>query len=293
MAAGALAMTVAVPLVAPVRLAGGGIRADARAVRVVWRRELLRFLRNRLRLVTSFVQPILFLLVLGTGLSSLVPSSGGVNFKTFMFPGILAMTVLFTALFSAISIVWDREFGFLREMLVAPVRRGAIVVGKCAGGATTAVIQGAVMLLLAGLVGVPYAPMLFLTLLGEMVLVAFALTALGVLFASRMSQIESFQAVMQFLVMPMFFLSGAIFPPSGLPQWLAVLTKLDPLAYAVDPMRRAVFAHVRASVSLQQRLNAGISWDGWRVPIALELGLVAAGAILALTLAVWQFNRAE
>jgi ABC-2 type transport system permease protein len=210
-----------------------------------------------------------------------------------MFPGILAMTVLFTALFSAISIVWDREFGFLREMLVAPVRRGAIVVGKCFGGATTAVIQGALMLLLAGLVDVPYSPTLFATLFGEMILIAFALTALGVLFASRMSQIESFQAVIQFLVMPMFFLSGAIFPPSGLPQWLAILTKLDPLSYAVDPMRRAVFAHVHASVALQQRLNAGVSWDGWRLPIALELGLVAGGAVVVLVLAVWQFDKAE
>jgi ABC-2 type transport system permease protein len=281
------------PALAPSQGTVGGLAADARAVRVVWRRELLRFLRNRLRLVTSFVQPVLFLLVLGTGLSSLVASSGGVNFKTFMFPGILAMTVLFTALFSAISIVWDREFGFLREMLVAPVRRGAIVVGKCAGGATTAVIQGALMLLLAGLVGVPYSPTLFATLLGEMILVAFALTALGVLVASRMSQIESFQAVIQFLVMPMFFLSGAIFPPSGLPQWLAILTKLDPLSYAVDPMRRAVFAHVRASFALQQRMNAGVSWDGWRLPIALELGLVAGGAIVVLVLAVWQFNKVE
>jgi len=281
------------PALGPTTHGVAGFRPDVRAARVVWRRELLRFLRNRLRLVTSFVQPVLFLLVLGTGMASLVASSGGVNFKTFMFPGILAMTVLFTALFSAISIVWDREFGFLREMLVAPVRRGAIVVGKCAGGTTTAAIQGAVMLLLAGLVGVPYAPGLFATLLGEMVLLAVALTAFGVLIASRITQIESFQAVMQFLVMPMFFLSGAIFPPSGLPTWLAVLTRLDPLAYAVDPMRRAVFTHVHATVMLQQRLNGGISWDGWRLPVALELGLVAAGALVALALAVWQFNKVE
>jgi len=281
------------PAILPARAGAGGLGADVRAVRVVWNRELLRFLRNRLRLVTSFVQPVLFLLVLGTGMSSLVASSGGVNFKTFMFPGILAMTVLFTALFSAISIVWDREFGFLREMLVAPVRRGAIVVGKCAGGTTTAAIQGAVMLLLAGLVGVPYSPTLFATLLGEMILVAVALTAFGVLIASRMSQIESFQAVIQFLVMPMFFLSGAIFPPTGLPQWLEVLTKLDPLTYAVDPMRRAVFAHVHASAALAQRLNGGVTWDGWRLPIPLELGLVAVGALVVLALAVWQFNKVE
>jgi len=286
-------MTTGVPAVAPARLAGGDLGSDLRAVKVVWRRELLRFFRNRLRLLTSFVQPILFLLVIGTGFGALAPSSGSVNFKTFMFPGILAMTILFTALFSAISIVWDREFGFLREMLVAPVRRGAIVVGKCAGGATTAVIQGSLMLLLAGLVGVPYSPVLLLTLLGEMIIVAIALTALGVLLASRMSEIQSFQAVMQFVVMPMFFLSGAIFPPNNLPRWLSVLTRLDPLTYGVDPMRRAVFTHVSATPALQERLNAGITWGGWRLPIALELGIVVAVAVVSLALAVWQFSKAE
>jgi ABC-2 type transport system permease protein len=286
-------VTVSAPAVAPARLAGGDLGSDLRAVRVVWRRELLRYFRNRLRLLTSFVQPILFLLVIGTGFGALAPSSGSVNFKTFMFPGILAMTVLFTALFSAISIVWDREFGFLREMLVAPVRRGAIVVGKCAGGATTAVIQGALMLLLAGLVGVPYSPVLLLTLLGEMIVVAVSLTALGVLLASRMREIQSFQAVMQFIVMPMFFLSGAIFPPSGLPQWLSVLTRLDPLSYAVDPMRRAVFEHVSATPALQARLNGGITWAGWHLPIVVELGIVVAVAVVTLVLAMWQFSKAE
>jgi ABC-2 type transport system permease protein len=285
--------SVTVPVIAPARLAGGDLGADLRAVKVVWNRELLRFFRNRLRLVTSFVQPILFLVVIGTGFGALAPSSGNVNFKTFMFPGILAMTVLFTALFSAISIVWDREFGFLREMLVAPVHRGAILIGKCAGGATTAVIQGALMLLLAGLVGVPYSPGLLLTLLGEMIIIAIALTALGVLLASRMKEIQSFQAVMQFVVMPMFFLSGAIFPPSGLPEWLSVLTRLDPLSYAVDPMRRAVFTYVSASPAIEQRLNAGLTWGGWELPIAFELAIVVAVAVVSLALAVWQFGKVE
>jgi len=286
-------VTTAAAPVARMRVTGGGLASDIRAARVVWRRELLRFFRNRLRLVASLAQPVLFLFVLGTGLASLIPSSSGVNFRTFMFPGILAMTVLFTALFSAISIVWDREFGFLREMLVAPVRRGAIVVGKSAGGASTAVIQGAVMLVFAGVVGVPYSPRLLLVLLGEMALLAFALTAFGVLLASRMTQIESFQAVMQFLVMPMFFLSGAMFPAAGLPAWLAVLTRLDPLAYAVDPMRRAIFANVSAPAQLSQRLNPGMTWFSWHLPIALELGLVAVGAVGALLLAIWQFSKTE
>ena len=268
-------------------------RSDARAVRVVWRRELLRFFRNRLRMVASFAQPVLFLFVLGGGLASLIPRSGNVDFRTFMFPGVLMMTVLFTALFSAISIVWDREFGFLREMLVAPVKRGAIVVGKCVGGATIATFQGTLMLLLAGIVHVPYSPTLFAVLLAEMLLCAFALTCLGVLLASRMRQIESFQAVASFIVLPLFFLSGAIFPPTSLPGWLSVLTRIDPVSYAVDPMRRAVFAHVNAGPALEQRFNAGMHWDGWQLPVALELGLIALVAVSALLLAIWQFNRTE
>jgi ABC-2 type transport system permease protein len=286
-------LTASAPSVAPSRLAGGDLAADLRAIEVVWKRELLRFFRNRLRLVTSFVQPILFLFVIGTGFGSLVPSAGGVDFRTFMFPGVLAMTVLFAALFSAISIVWDREFGFLREMLVAPVRRGAIVVGKCAGGATTAVIQGAIMLAFAGLVGVPYTPGLLAILFAEMLLVAITMTAIGVLMASRMSEIQSFQAVMQFFMMPMFFLSGAIFPPSGLPTWLSVLTRIDPLSYAVDPMRRAVFSYVTAPPSLEHRLNAGLTWGGYELPIALELVIVAAFALVSLAVAIWQFSKAE
>src|SRR5262249_35014329 len=147
-----------------------GLRSDLRATGIVWRRELIRFQRDRLRAVTSLIQPLLFLLVLGTGLSSLAKGSmpPGVNFKTFIFPGVVAMSVLFTAIFSAASIVWDREFGFLREMLVAPVSRAAIVIGKCLGGATIASFQGVIMLALAGLAGVPYNPVLLLSLVGEL-----------------------------------------------------------------------------------------------------------------------------
>ena len=146
-------------------------------------------------MVTALVQPLLFLFVLGTGLSTCCRRARRVNYRTFMFPGVIAMTVLFTSLFSALSIVWDREFGFLREMLVAPVRRGAIVLGKCAGGATVATLQGVVILALAGTVHVPYDPVLLITLVAYMVVTAAALTALGLLLASRMQQIESFMAV--------------------------------------------------------------------------------------------------
>src|SRR5438105_8242181 len=150
------------------------LRHDLRAVSIVWRRELIRFRSDRLRAVTALVQPVLFLFVLGTGLSSLASRGmpAGVDFRTFIYPGVLAMSVLFTAIFSAASIVWDREFGLLRELLVAPVSRASIVIGKCLGGATIATLQGIVMLALAGLAGVPYDPVLMLILVCEMLLLA-------------------------------------------------------------------------------------------------------------------------
>ena len=282
---------------AAVRVAGGRLKDDVRAVRVVWKRELIRFSRNRLRIITSLVQPVLFLFVLGTGLSSLVgkgiQTTGHVDFRTFMFPGVVAMTVLFTSIFSAVSIVWDREFGFLREMLVAPVRRGALVAGKCAGGATVATLQALIMLALAGLVGVPYSPALLITLAAEMLLAAVTITALGTALASRIAQVESFQVVMQFVVLPLFFLSGALFPLSGLPSWLGALTKIDPLTYIVDPMRRAVFAHIRTSPAIAARFGASVTWGSWHVPIALELGMVACFAVLMLALAIVSFSKTD
>ncbi len=282
---------------APVRVAGGRLRDDVRAATIVWRRELIRFFRNRLRIFTSLAQPILFLFVLGTGLSSMVSASfakgHSIDFRTFMFPGVVGMTVLFTAIFSAVSIVWDREFGFLREMLVAPVRRGALVAGKCLGGATVATLQAFIMLALAGLVHVPYSPVLMLTLVGETALTAFLLTAVGIVMAARISQVESFQVVMQFVVLPMFFLSGALFPLQGLPTWLASLTKIDPVSYAVDPMRRAVFEHVSAPAVLAHRFAAPMTWNGWVLPVGLELGLVAALGLVMLAFAVVQFSRQD
>lgn len=285
------------PAPASVRIAAGGWRADLRGGLVVWRRELIRFSRNRLRILTSLAQPVLFLFILGTGLSSLVsrgiPSDGGASFKTFMFPGIVAMTVLFTATFSAVSIVWDREFGFLREMLVAPVRRSAVIAGKCAGGATVATLQALIMLALAGAVGVPYSPVLIFTLIGEMLLAATTITALGVALASRIAQVESFQVVIQFVVLPLFFLSGALFPLHALPTWLAALTRIDPLTYMVDPMRRAVFAHVRTSPQIARLFGATVTWGSFHVPIGLELGLVAAFGAVMLAVAVRNFSKVD
>jgi ABC-2 type transport system permease protein len=280
--------------IAPVHLPGGTLGDDWRAVRVVWKRELIRFARNRLRIATSLAQPILFLFVLGSGLSHLISAGTGFDYRTFMFPGVLAMTVLFTAIFSAVSVVWDREFGFLREMLVAPARRGAIMLGKAAGGATVATLQAVIMLILAGLVHVPYSPLLIGTLLLEMTITAFMLTAFGLMLASRIQQVESFQVVIQFFVLPTFFLPGAVFPLSGLPAWLEALTKIDPLSYAVDPLRRAVFAHVNGlSAAVRRTLNPGMTWDGWRLPTVLELGVVIALGAAMLSLAIVRFSKTD
>lgn len=269
-------------------------RDEVRGVRVVWQRELVRFFRDRLRILTSLAQPVLFLFILGTGLSPVVQtSSQGFDFRTFLFPGVIAMSVLFTSIFSAISIVWDREFGFLREMLVAPVSRGSVVVGKCLGGATVATFQGAIILTLAGLVDVPYSPVLLLTLVAEMAITAFTLTAFGIVLAARMQQVQSFQVVVQFVVLPVFFLSGAVFPLTALPGWLLVLTRIDPLSYAVDAMRRAVFAHEAAPAGAAQTLGQGMTLGGWLVPVGVEVGFVALLGLAFLYIAVAEFSRVE
>jgi ABC-2 type transport system permease protein len=272
-----------------------GLRQDLRAIGIVWRRELIRFRSDRLRAFSSLVQPVLFLLVLGTGLSSLARRGlpAGIDFKTYIYPGVLAMSVLFTSLFSAASIVWDREFGFLREMLVAPVSRSAIVIGKCLGGATVATLQGMVILALAGLAHVPYDAVLFLTLIGELLLLSFTLTAFGVMMAARIKQIQAFMALTQMLVMPLFFLSGALYPLNGLPGWLTVLTRLDPLTYIVDPMRHAVFSHLPIPPEMAAALSPSVTWFGWPVPIGLSLSIVALMGAGMLGVAIMEFRRPE
>jgi ABC-2 type transport system permease protein len=271
------------------------LRHDLRAVSIVWRRELIRFRSDRLRAITALVQPVLFLFVLGNGLGRLASRGlpSGVDFETYIYPGVLAMSVLFTAIFSAASIVWDREFGFLREMLVAPVRRWSIVVGKCLGGATVATFQGIIFLALAGVAHVPYDPVLLLTLVGELLLLSFTLTAFGVMTAARIKQIQAFMAVTQMSVMPLFFLSGALYPLNGLPAWLTVLTRIDPLTYIVAPMRAAVFGHLSVSPLAVHALSPGITWFGWVVPLGLSLAMVAVMGAAMLGIAIAQFRKTE
>src|ERR1700733_12075781 len=268
--------------------------SELRAIKIVWRRELIRFRADKLRMVTSLVQPLLFLFVLGAGLQGLARAgTHGVALKTFIYPGILCISVMFTAMFSAASIVWDREFVFLREMMVAPVRRSSIVIGKCLGGATVAGFQGLLIICLAGLVHVPYTPLLILGIFGLQLLLAFAITAFGVMIAVRIKQMQSFMGVMQMIVTPMFFISGALFPVSSLPGWLAALNRLDPITYAVDPMRRLVFNHINISPAARQALDPGVTWWGWRVPTLVEVAVVLVIGLLCLGVAIWEFSATE
>jgi ABC-2 type transport system permease protein len=282
------------PDIVRVRVPARSWSGDLRAVRIVWERELIRFSRDRLRIAVQLMQPFLFLFVLGTGLSRLASAgTHGVNLRTFVYPGVLCMAVLFTAMFSAASIVWDREFGFLREMMVAPVRRSSLVIGKCLGGATVASFQGVVMIAIAGLVGVPYSITLILEILGLQLLLAFTITAFGVMAAARVRQLQSFMALIQMVILPMYFLSGAIFPVSGLPRWLEILNRLDPLTYAVDPMRRAVFSHLHISALARRTLDPGVTWWSYHVPSLLEAAVVAVIGLVMLTIAIIEFSQIE
>ena len=269
-------------------------RSELRAINVVWRRELIRFRSDRMRIVTALIQPLLFLFVLGSGLQQLSSASThGVNLKTFIYPGILCIAVMFTAMFSAASIVWDREFGFLREMMVAPIRRSSIVIGKCLGGATVASLEGVILICLAGAVHVPYNPVLILGVFGLQLLLAFSITAFGVMMAARLKQIQSFMGLMQLSVLPMFFLSGALFPVAHLPRWLAVLNGIDPMTYAVDPMRRLVFNHLHIAQAARRALDPGVTWWGWHVPTVLEAGVVLLLGLSMMGIAIWEFTFSE
>jgi ABC-2 type transport system permease protein len=264
-----------------------------RATWVVTRRELLRFKQDKARMVTMLLQPLLFIFVMGTGLGSIVNTGGGTSFRTFLFPGVLATSVLFTAAFAGISLVWDREFGFLREMMVAPISRASIIWGKCLGGAIVATGQSLVLLALVGTVGIPYSPVLLLELIGCLFLGALLLTALGVLLSTRIKTIQAAMPISQLLIMPMMFLSGSLFPISGLPEWLAVLTRLNPLTYVVQPMRHFTLGQLKLTAAEQERLVPVLSWFGWQVPIGVQLLTVAVMTLGLISMAARVFRTAE
>ncbi len=255
-----------------------------RAVYTIWLREVIRFFRERARIVGMLGQPLLYLLIVGNGLAAtfIIPGAPpGFNYVHFMFPGIIGMSVLFTSIFSAISIVWDREFGFLKEVLVAPVPRWTVAVGKALGGSTVAMMQCAVLLLLAPVIGIPLSLITVVKLFGVLFLMAFSITSLGITIASRMESMEGFQMIMNFLIMPLFFLSGAMFPLRGVPLWMETLMRLDPLTYGVDALRNIIYHNVPGGGQMIQ------------FTLAQDLLVVSAMALLFTSTGALAFNRKE
>jgi ABC-2 type transport system permease protein len=259
---------------------------NARGAYTIWYRDVLRYLRDKARIVGSLGQPLLFLFIFGTGLTPVMSALGGGNldFRQFVFPGILAMSVMFTALFSAVSIVWDREFGFLKEVMVAPVSRIAVVIGKVGGGATVALFQGAIILLLSPILGIRLSVGQIVSLIGIMLLLAAMVTSIGILIASRQKSMEGFQMIMNFIMLPMFFLSGALFPLREVPLWMEVLSTVDPVTYGVDPLRAVALENLAP----KEALNALVQH-----PIAVNVGVMLGLSLLFIVPAAWLFSKRD
>ncbi|HLA44823.1 MAG TPA: ABC transporter permease [Aggregatilineales bacterium] len=245
------------------------------AIYGIWKRDIKKFWRERSRLLAGVARPILWLLILGSSLKPAISSSslnGGMDYQQYIFPGVIGLTLIFSSLQSAISIIWDREFGFLKEVLAAPVPRLSIVLGKALGGASQATMQGAITLLFAPIIGLWLKPLQIVELLLMMVVVSFALTSMGIVIASKMSSFEGFGTISNFVVMPMYFLSGAIYPASAVPAWLKPLIVINPLSYGVDALR-----HIT--------VNAG------EFSIWLDLGYLVVFSAVMIVIALPLFNR--
>ncbi|MEW6188635.1 MAG: ABC transporter permease [Actinomycetota bacterium] len=255
---------------------------ELKGIYTIWLRDVKRFWRDKPRIIGAIAQPALFLFILGTGLGrGLVKAfahggfiPGVEDYVVFIYPGIIGMTLLFTSVFSALSIVWDREFGFLKEVLVAPISRSAVALGKALGGATVALLQGTLMLVFAPLIGVSLTFAMVIKLLILMFLVSLSLTSMGIVIAARMRSMEGFHMIVNFLTLPMFFLSGAMFPVRGLPLWMDYLVRINPLTYGIDILRYTVIGFREHSISG-------------------DLSVVMGFGLTMICLGVFEFNRQE
>ena len=207
----------------------------------LWLREFKVFLREKSRLVASTFTPILWLFVIGSGLGAANPSTiPGVDYQLFIFPGIVAMSIIFSSVFFGSYIIWDRKFDFLKSVMVAPVSRATVFIGKTLGGMTTSLIQASILLAVGAAIGVPFTPVSVSQAVAVILLMSFGLTSLGLALGSYMYSLEGFQMIVSFVVFPLFFLSGALFPLDGLPDWLGILTAADPATYGVDALRQSM-----------------------------------------------------
>lgn len=236
----------------------------------IWLRELIRYYRDKGRIVSSLVQPILFLVIFGGGFGFI--RLGAVNYQTFLFPGIVAMALVTISISSGISVIWDREFGFLKEILVAPISRISIFIGKALGGSTTAMIQGMIIMSLSFVIGVPIGVEQFLVSLLLMMIISLGIVSLGLIIASLVETIENFGVIMNFIVFPIIFLSGGLFPISQAPEWLRIVSYFDPLTYGVEALRHVII---------------GTSF----IPFHLSLIAISAFCVAAILIGAAAFNR--
>jgi len=247
------------------------------AVYVLWLREMKRYVRAKSRIIGSLIQPLFFLAFLGLGFNRMtVPGvASGINYIKFLVPGIVGMSLLFSSSMQGLSVLWDREFGFLKEIMVAPVGRVSIVLGRIAGGTTTTMIQGLLVLVVSIVLGfrVKSAPD-FLLALVFMVLIAFTFIGFGLIFASKMKDMQGFGLIVNFIIFPLFFLSGALYPLNNLPVFVRVLSYVDPLTYGIDGLRGSM-------------INVASH------PLLLNLVLMAAFSLVMLFLGAYFFEKSE
>jgi len=254
--------------------------SEFRGFYTLWLREVKRYLRDRVRIVSSFVQPLLWLVIFGIGIGAslrgavLIP---GLTYQQLIFPGIIGQTLLFTSMFMGISVIWDKEFGFMKEILVAPVSRVSIFLGKMIGDSTDALIQGVIVMVLGLLLGINIDPMIFLASLPIMLLITFGLVSIGLTIASFMGNLESFGAIQSFINLPLFFLSGALFQVQSLPGWMQDVSKANPLTYGVDSLRNVIL---------------GGTWQPFQVqPLLVDIAVVGAFDVIMIIIGTWAFSR--
>jgi len=247
---------------------------ELRGFYTLWLREVKRYLRNRTRIVSSFMQPLLWLVIFGSGVR-FSGDIGGLTYQQFIFPGIIGQTLLFTAMFMGISVIWDKEFGFMKEILVAPISRFSIFMGKMIGDSTDAVLQGVIVFFLGFILGVPINLVMFLAILPIMLLTTFGLVSIGLTIASYITDLESFGVIQSFINLPLFFLSGALFPLQGLPEWLQVASRLNPLTYGVDALRTVIL---------------GGAWQSI-YPLWMDLAIIGGFNVVLIAVGTWAFGR--
>ena len=251
-----------------------------RPIYVICQREFIKFFREKSRLLGTLARPVLWLFVVGNGMNALIRPQVGFSYLQFIFPGMIGMTILFASIFSSISIVWDREFGFMKEMLVAPISRLSIVVGKAISGTAISVAQALIILLLIPFLGITLSFWQFVEVTGVAILVSFCITSLGILIAARLTSFDGFNIIMNFLVMPMFFLSGAMYPVTSMPPALRQLTHVNPLTYGIDAFKHVLLTDAAPPM-------------GPEFPLALDLTIVVILSAVMLPLAALSFRRKD